>query len=190
MEGEAERNRRKKEAPEITSVMPSSSPPVTFTPVTEADLPRLCELVNDQVIARFLDHILPVTQEKTSSFFAFSRERGFLLWNIRAADDGTIGSAGLLPEDPGTKCRKTAVFYLYLLPAYWGRGIGMLAMEHLEREARNRGLHRLECVVAAGNGRAIRLYQKCGFSREGIRRDAFFDSGQYEDLVMMAKLLD
>jgi len=36
--------------------MPSSPPPVTFTPVTEADIHRLCELVNDPAIARFLDH--------------------------------------------------------------------------------------------------------------------------------------
>jgi len=87
-----------------------------------------------------------------------------------------------MPEDRG--------FFLYLLPAFWGMGIGAMAMRHLEREARQRNLHRLECVVTAGNDRAIRLNEKYGFQTEGIKRDAFFDTGQYEDLLMMAKLLD
>lgn len=170
--------------------MPPAPPAVAFTPVTETDLPRLCELVSDSAIARFLDLLPPVDLERTEAFFALARNRGFLLWNIRAGGDGTIGSAGLLPEDPATKSQRTATFYLYLLPAYWGQGIGMFTMQHLEREARARQLHRLECVVAAGNDRAIWLYEKCGFVREGIKRDAFHDAGQYEDLVMMAKLLD
>jgi RimJ/RimL family protein N-acetyltransferase len=165
-------------------------PTIIFTPVTETDLPRLCELVNDPSIGRFLDHVLPVTLERTKAFFAFAQEHGFLLWNIRVAGDGTIGCAGLLPEDRGTKCLRTATFYLYLLPAYWGRGIGTETVEFLIAEARTRRLHRLECIVAAGNDRAIRLYENHGFQREGVKRDAFYDSGQYEDLVVMGKLLD
>jgi RimJ/RimL family protein N-acetyltransferase len=170
--------------------MAPAPPTVSFTPVTETDLPRLCELVNDPAIARFLDHVLPVTIGRTKSFFAFAQEHGFLIWNIRAGGDGTVGCAGLLPEDPATKCQRTATFYLYLLPAYWGRGIGTQTVEFLIAEARIRRFHRLECVVAAGNDRAIRLYEIHGFLQEGIKRDAFYDNGKYEDLVMMGTLLD
>jgi RimJ/RimL family protein N-acetyltransferase len=165
-------------------------PTISFTLVTEPDLPRLCELVNDPAISRFLDHVLPVTIERTKSFFTFAQEHGFLLWNIRVSGDGTVGCAGLLPEDPATKCQRTATFYLYLLPAYWGRGIGTQTVEFLIAKARTLRLHRLECFVAAGNDRAIRLYEKHGILREGIKRDAFYDNGQYEDLVVMGKLLD
>lgn len=170
--------------------MASGSPVLTFTPVTEADLPRLCTIVNDPAIARFLDHILPVTRKRTTAFFAFAQAHGFLLWNIRAGEGTAIGCAGLLPEDPQTKFCRTATFYLYLLPAYWGKGIGSRTMDFLIREARSRRIHRLECVVVARNDRAIRLYERFGFAKEGLKRDAFFDSGKYEDLVMMAKLLD
>ncbi len=170
--------------------MAPGSPDVRFTPVTVTDLPRLNEIVNDPAIIRFLDLVPPVSMERTAGFYSLAKANGYLLWNILVPDDTTIGCAGLFPEDPATKFCRTASFFLYLLPAYWGKGIGMQSVQFLEAGARNRNLHRLECQVVAGNSRAIRLYERLGFVREGARRDAFFHDGKYEDLLVMGKLLD
>jgi RimJ/RimL family protein N-acetyltransferase len=49
-------------------------------------------------------------------------------------------------------------------------------------------LHRIELDVLATNARAIHLYERLGFRREGTLRDAQFRGGVYIDLVLMAIL--
>lgn len=51
-------------------------------------------------------------------------------------------------------------------------------------------LHRIYLHVFATNVRAIRTYEKCGFTREGILRDAAFIAGKWVDVFVMGKLSD
>jgi GNAT superfamily N-acetyltransferase len=50
----------------------------------------------------------------------------------------------------------------------------------------DRGFARVELDVRSDNGRAIALYEKLGFVREGIVRDTMLVDGQYYDAVAMA----
>ncbi len=162
---------------------------VRFILAGESDLVRLNELVNEPEIVRYLNLIPPVPFQKTHDFWIFVQGRGSLLWCIRDGER-IIGVIGALPEDPGTKISHVAVFFIYLEQACWGMGIGEKAMRFLEDEVRDRGYSRLECSVAAPNSRALRLYEKAGFTREGVKRKAFRDDDGYVDLVVMGKLLD
>jgi RimJ/RimL family protein N-acetyltransferase len=49
-------------------------------------------------------------------------------------------------------------------------------------------LHRVFLSVLSSNAAAIRAYEKAGFRREGIAREAAYKRGRYEDLVDMAIL--
>ncbi|MEK7802228.1 MAG: GNAT family protein, partial [Pseudomonadota bacterium] len=49
-------------------------------------------------------------------------------------------------------------------------------------------LHRVELVTLEDNARAIKLYTKLGFVREGARREALFRNGTYKDLISMGLL--
>lgn len=49
-------------------------------------------------------------------------------------------------------------------------------------------LHRVFLSVLSSNAGAIRAYEKAGFRREGIAREAAYKRGRYEDLVGMAIL--
>ncbi|WP_366347714.1 GNAT family protein [Paenibacillus amylolyticus] len=51
-------------------------------------------------------------------------------------------------------------------------------------------LHRIELEVYAFNERAIRTYEKLGFQREGVKRDALFYNHQYHDAIQMSMLED
>ncbi|MGO4549341.1 GNAT family N-acetyltransferase [Paenibacillus sp. 2TAB23] len=51
-------------------------------------------------------------------------------------------------------------------------------------------LHRIHLGVYAFNPRAIHVYEKLGFHREGIERDALFWNGAYHDLITMSMLED
>ncbi|ADD78960.1 YhhY [Pantoea ananatis LMG 20103] len=51
------------------------------------------------------------------------------------------------------------------------------------------GITRMELEVFHDNHRALALYERLGFEREGIRRQASLREGKFHDVVMMAKLL-
>jgi len=170
--------------------MTSGASDLRFVPATETDLARMNELINDPEVIRYLNILPPVSMDRTHAFFNFVQAKGFPVWCLKLPDVGTVGVASLIPEDPSTKLGRNATFALYLMPACWGKGLGKATMQFLEAEALKRGLHRLECTVAADNSRAFRLYEGLGFVREGVKRKAFFNGSQYEDLVLMGKLLD
>ena len=51
-------------------------------------------------------------------------------------------------------------------------------------------LHRIELEVLTFNERAIHVYEKIGFNREGIKRDGCYFDHQYYDLITMSILED
>lgn len=72
-----------------------------------------------------------------------------------------------------------------------GKGIGSWAVRMTRDFAfEELGLHRLELDVFSFNPRAVRAYEKAGFRREGIRREAVPDGAAYADDILMAILED
>jgi RimJ/RimL family protein N-acetyltransferase len=52
----------------------------------------------------------------------------------------------------------------------------------------NLNLHRIELGVFDFNPRAIHVYEKLGFKREGVLRDYLFSDGAYHDQILMSIL--
>jgi ribosomal protein S18 acetylase RimI-like enzyme len=73
-----------------------------------------------------------------------------------------------------------------VVPDYRGRGIGARLMDQALKKAFTTGIVRVELSVQADNTRAIRLYEKVGFVREGILPDAVFVDGEFNDAIAMA----
>lgn len=73
-----------------------------------------------------------------------------------------------------------------ILPAYRGRGLGRKLIDAALTQARKAGFVRIELFVHSDNVRAIALYDKVGFVREGVQRDAVCIDGEYRDAIMMA----
>jgi RimJ/RimL family protein N-acetyltransferase len=70
------------------------------------------------------------------------------------------------------------------------RGVGTALMEYAESWARASGkIRKLTLNVFENNMAAIRLYEKCWFYEEGRLRDQVNLDGAFEDLILMAKLL-
>ncbi len=67
--------------------------------------------------------------------------------------------------------------------AYWGQGYGYEAMVLALNFAFNElNLHRLQLTVYSYNERAIHLYERLGFQREGVYREFLLRDGQYHDM--------
>lgn len=72
-----------------------------------------------------------------------------------------------------------------------GKGIGTFAVQEMLHHAFfNMNLRRIELGVLAENSRAQRLYEKCGFKKEGVKRQAVYKNGKHMDLWMYAILKD
>jgi RimJ/RimL family protein N-acetyltransferase len=161
---------------------------VTIEPVTERDLRELNRLVNDPVVARYLDLAPPVPFVRTVDFYRYIREQQGAWWVLRV--DGVLaGSVGLIPADPASRLGHTASLFVYLDPAWWGRGLGRRAVEAMVAEAGRRGLVRIEVLVVDGNDRSVRLFRACGFAFEGFRCDGFRADDGYRDLIQFARIL-
>ncbi len=70
-----------------------------------------------------------------------------------------------------------------------GRGLGTDVTRQMLRHAfHDLNLHRVFLGVLASNDAALRVYDKAGFTREGVARGAAYKRGRYEDVVQMAIL--
>jgi RimJ/RimL family protein N-acetyltransferase len=87
------------------------------------------------------------------------------------------------------RSRATAYLVIGVLAHAAGRGTGTELLRQARAWAAARGLHRLELTVMAHNTRAIRLYERTGFTVEGRRSECLLVDGQFIDELTMAILL-
>lgn len=65
-------------------------------------------------------------------------------------------------------------------------GIGHFLMDSLIRLAEEQGVTTIHLEVRVGNDTAIRLYERMGFTRDGIRKQYYTDPA--EDALLMTRL--
>ena len=162
---------------------------VAIDPVTERDLPGLNRLTNDPAVARYLDLAPPVSLDRTVDFFRYIREQEGAWWALRVGGD-LAGSVGLIPADPSSRLGHTASLFVYLDPAWWGRGLGRRAVEAMverggsarARPARGPRGRRERALAPALPRRAVSRAR-------GVRRDGFRGDDGYRDLIQLARIL-
>lgn len=109
-----------------------------------------------------------------------SKEQSVYEWSVFIDDsDKFIGIAGM--RSARNRFMRGEIFY-NILPEYWGRGFGAEIGQWLLRFGfEDLALHRIEAGVATENKRSIRLLEKLGMSREGIRRKILPIRGEWKD---------
>lgn len=72
---------------------------------------------------------------------------------------------------------------------YWNQGLGKQAtVQMLHHGFLNLNLHRIYLYVLTRNVRAVSMYEKTGFSKEGLLREAVYKNGKFEDMILMSIL--
>lgn len=99
--------------------------------------------------------------------------------------------AGYLELTGGSFRRSRATAYLVIgvRADAAGRGIGAGLLRRAKEWAAAHSLHRLELTVMAHNDRAVRLYERMGFTVEGRRVECLLVDGQFIDELTMAAIL-
>ena len=100
--------------------------------------------------------------------------------------DRVVGEVVLNDLDPGNE---SCSIRILIGPAGRDRGFGSEAMRLMTDFAFSHSdLYRLELEVYAFNPRALRVYEKIGFVREGVRRAALLFDGERIDAITMSIL--
>ncbi|MCM3711765.1 GNAT family N-acetyltransferase [Sporosarcina luteola] len=72
---------------------------------------------------------------------------------------------------------------------FWGKGYGTEALKMLlEYSFLELNLHRVSLRVFSLNKRAIHIYNKLGFIKEGVVRESLYRNGKWHDIIIMGVL--
>jgi UDP-4-amino-4,6-dideoxy-N-acetyl-beta-L-altrosamine N-acetyltransferase len=116
-----------------------------------------------------------------------NRDKAIRLSIITTPDNRYIGNVNLTNIHP---INRSAEFSILIgSPQDRGKGAGRTATHHMLRHAfHDRGLNRIYLSVLKENVAALKLYEKMGLKKEGIKRQDIFKNGQFHDVVIMAML--
>ena len=104
-----------------------------------------------------------------------------------AEDKGDI--IGFLSSERGVakRIRHRCYIVIGILKDYRGKKIGVKLFEELEKWALESNVTRLELTVMEHNEGAIKLYEKMGFKREGLKENSLIVDGKYVAEYYMGK---
>jgi RimJ/RimL family protein N-acetyltransferase len=161
-------------------------------PVAENDVPVLAALAARPEIAGSLAFVSPWLEDDVRSAITAGREdpaaEGRLV--IELADgDGWRAAGALAFSCANRRSRIAYLFGVMVDPAFRGRGLGGRAARTLAVHlVRNLGYHRVQLEVYGFNEAAQRLFERAGFTREGVRRRAYWRHGKWTDGVLYGLL--
>jgi RimJ/RimL family protein N-acetyltransferase len=126
---------------------------------------------------------------------SLDESRAFVRRNIKKGypqcvaliEDKVVGWCDVLPIDRPTMAHG-GVLGVGVLLEHRGKGVGTALVRAAIDMAKAAGLTRIELTVRERNERAITLYERLGFVREGLKRKAVRIDGEYENLVSMGLL--
>ncbi|WP_096154171.1 GNAT family N-acetyltransferase [Bacillus sp. FJAT-45066] len=102
-------------------------------------------------------------------------------------DNFIIGVTSLINID--TKNRNAECIIDIGEKEYWGKGYGTEALKILLDYAfLELNLHRVLLRVFSLNERAIHIYKKLGFVKEGVVRESLYRNGKWHDIITMGIL--
>jgi len=108
---------------------------------------------------------------------------------VAEVDGCAVASAGLFRAGAHVRRRHASVLGISVAREAQSRGVGRALMQALTDYADRWGqILRIELTVFADNARAIALYERFGFVREGLHRGYGLRDGRYVDTLSMARL--
>lgn len=83
------------------------------------------------------------------------------------------------------KIQEATLMDICVHPQYQGKGIGRLLMQDIYSTLKKMDISTIFLEVRASNVTAIALYEKCGFTATGVRKDYYPAKKGREDAVLM-----
>ncbi len=158
-------------------------------PIEFEDLEFICSLINDPDIERtIVGWSLPISRKDEETWYAsYSNSEKTIRYIIEDIQGNAVGLTGLTNIDMKNGCAKTAG--IRISPKVQSRGLAtdtyMILFHFAFDELR---LHRIETSAFEDNIASLKLQEKLGCVREGIRREAVYKNGEYKNVVALGCL--
>lgn len=158
-----------------------------------SDVPLIHQMLADPAIAPFHTLPSPLSLETVANTLKSTfkdqqnSSRKHFGWSIFSKADGSfVGEIGL--QGAPVRFRSAEIYYT-IHTAYWGKGIATEAAKSVTAFAfQQLKLHRLEAGVETTNLGSIRVLEKIGMRREGLRRKILPMSDGWRDNYLYAML--
>ena len=161
---------------------------VCLRPLCEDDVESIYKGTKDEESMYMTGTRKPFTEEEVrDAYKRFMEDPDRRDFAVCTADGTIIGDAAIQEID---RENKKAVFRIALHSnQQFGKGYGTEAVLLLQEYAfEELKLNRLELQVFSHNPRGIRAYEKAGFKKEGVLRQALYLNGTYSDEFIMSIL--
>ncbi|MGG3883163.1 GNAT family N-acetyltransferase [Brevibacillus panacihumi] len=164
---------------------------VYLRPVGMEDVEVYYQMLFDSEARRLTGTQKAFTREEISAYIESKRNdsSGVLLLIALRENDQVIGDVQIGGIDRNN--RNAYIRIAIDSSSFQGKGYGSEAMLlMLDYGFGILNLHRIELNVFAYNARAIHTYEKLGFQREGVQRQALYYNHEYHDSILMSMLAD
>ena len=163
---------------------------IRLRPLQKADASLLYEWITDRTLVIHNAPFWPVSESDHESWIEsmMTKRSDLVIFVIEEQVSGAaIGTCQLLNIN---WIHRSAELQIRIGDEnYHSRGFGAEAVNRLTTFGfTDLNLHRIYLNVFSSNVRAIRAYEKCGFQREGVLREAAFIDGQWGDVFVMSLL--
>ncbi len=155
----------------------------------EEDIEKIQKWVTDRDVTRYLSSHFDFSQslKKTEEFVENAMDSDFTGFVI--ADKKTGEYIGQIDFNIDRKNRVGTLGIVIGIKKKQNQGIGTEAMELFINFGFNElNLNRIELDVMSYNKKAIRVYEKLGFKKEGCKRKKFYRDGKYHDIYIYGLL--
>jgi len=157
-----------------------------LTEVTWDDLPDIHHLHSIAEVDEFNTLGLPDNIEETREIIRpvienYKAEvRRFYMWKIIEKESESF--TGVCGMNLSADKFKLGEIYYKFLPMYWGKGYATEVAKALIKAGFEKfKLHKVEAGVATDNIPSIKVLEKCGMIREGLRRKILPIRGEWRD---------
>lgn len=157
------------------------------------DIPAIHKFHSDPMVARYNTIGIPPHIQVTEALLKpivkeLEKEQpNFYGWTIRLKPDGQfIGEAGMSVTNNRFQ---SAEIHYHISPSLWGKGYATEVAKELIRFAfEDLKLHRVQAGAATENIGSLRVLEKAGMTREGLKRKVLPIRGDWYDNYMYAIL--
>lgn len=155
---------------------------VTIRKFDRSDIPKKVEWINNPENNQFLHYDIPICVENTEKWFDSHDGDDTRYDAVILADGIPVGTIGLLAID---KKNSKAEFYIAMGETeYKGKGIAKQAsILILEYGFKILGLNKIYLFTEIKNLLAQKLFEKVGFSKEGVLRQDIISHGSFVDRI-------
>lgn len=127
---------------------------------------------------------VPFTRIQEEKFIAAINASAKSCMILACLNEKIVGVASLQGSER-ERISHRAEIAVSVMKAHWGSGVGSGLMKELIRFAKSKNIEIISLEVKSDNDRAIRLYEKLGFSKFGTYKKFFKINGKYYDADYM-----